>query len=257
MIFDNVDDITQQQLQQQKQTNEQTEKDSYDNKLERKIAIATQGIIDYAVRKLRRLGVQSQGKRTTAASTIGRQNIETICNYLIAVNAEINPSIMYKINKLQVLCLLSEFHNNQKSFLQMTRNDILDYLDNLCRPEASDPEHKWIGTYNLRRIYFLRFFKWLYNPDLNPKERIYLQYCGFSTQFRCCEPYIRVLPKCLSIFNGLSHILKACPLINFMLIGTSVTGTFPMVIVAVPLNVVELLLIMGLPISLKFDIVWV
>jgi integrase/recombinase XerD len=171
MIFDNVDDITQQQLQQQKQTNEQTEKDSYDNKLERKIAIATQGIIDYAVRKLRRLGVQSQGKRTAAASTIGRQNIETICNHLIAVNAEINPSIMYKINKLQVLCLLSEFHNNQKSFLQMTRNDILDYLDNLCRPEASDPEHKWIGTYNLRRIYFLRFFKWLYNPDLNPKDR--------------------------------------------------------------------------------------
>jgi hypothetical protein len=29
MIFDNVDDITQQQL--QRQTNEQTEKDSYDN----------------------------------------------------------------------------------------------------------------------------------------------------------------------------------------------------------------------------------
>ena len=30
-----------------------------------------------------------------------------------------------------------------------------------------------------------------------------------------------------------------------------------MVKVAVPLNVVELLLVMGLPMSLKFDIVWV
>jgi hypothetical protein len=103
-----------------RQIKEQEERNFYDNnsKLERKIAIATDGIIDYAVRKLRRLGVQSQGKRTAAASTIGRQNIETICNYLIAVNAEINPSIMYKINKLQVLCLLLEFHNNQKSFFR-------------------------------------------------------------------------------------------------------------------------------------------
>jgi cytochrome c oxidase assembly factor CtaG len=42
-----------------------------------------------------------------------------------------------------------------------------------------------------------------------------------------------------------------------MLIGTSVTGPFFMVKVAVPLNVVELLLVMGLPMSLKFDIVWV
>jgi len=50
-----------------------------------------------------------------------------------------------------------------------------------------------------------------------------------------------------------------------MLIGTSVAGPFFMVKVAglfvvkvtVPLNVVELLLVMGLPMSLKFDIVWV
>lgn len=62
MIFDNVDDITQQQLQQQ-QTNEQTEKDSYyNNKLERKIAIATEGIIDHVVRKFRRLEGKGKGK---------------------------------------------------------------------------------------------------------------------------------------------------------------------------------------------------
>ena len=61
MIFDNVDDITQQQL--QRQTNEQTEKDSYDNnKLEIKIAIATEGIIDHVVRKLRRLEGKEKGK---------------------------------------------------------------------------------------------------------------------------------------------------------------------------------------------------
>jgi hypothetical protein len=42
-----------------------------------------------------------------------------------------------------------------------------------------------------------------------------------------------------------------------MLIGTLVTGPFFIVKVAVPLNIVELLLVTGLPMSLKFDIVWV
>jgi integrase len=31
--------------------------------------------------------------------------------------------------------------------------------------------HKWIGTYNLFRMYLLRFFKWLYHPNLEPESR--------------------------------------------------------------------------------------
>jgi hypothetical protein len=31
--------------------------------------------------------------------------------------------------------------------------------------------HKWIGTYNLFRIYLLRFFKWLYTPDIEHSKR--------------------------------------------------------------------------------------
>jgi integrase len=31
--------------------------------------------------------------------------------------------------------------------------------------------HKWIGTYNLFRIYLLRFFKWIYYPDIEPGKR--------------------------------------------------------------------------------------
>jgi hypothetical protein len=48
----------------------------------------------------------------------------------------------------------------------MTRDDILAYLNNCRKSEEIDPLHKWIGTYNTRRIYLLRFFKWLYNPDI-------------------------------------------------------------------------------------------
>jgi integrase len=50
----------------------------------------------------------------------------------------------------------------------MTRNDILSYLDSPRKPEASDPLHRFIGTYNLRRINITNFFKWLYYPDILP-----------------------------------------------------------------------------------------
>ena len=79
---------------------------------------------------------------------------------------------MHKANILVVLCRLSEFYHNQnKLFSDMTRDDIVSYLDTVRRPEDADPYHKWKGTYNLRRIYLLRFFKWLYNPDLEPDKR--------------------------------------------------------------------------------------
>lgn len=31
--------------------------------------------------------------------------------------------------------------------------------------------HKWIGTYNIYRMHLLRFFKWLYYPDIEPDRR--------------------------------------------------------------------------------------
>jgi integrase/recombinase XerD len=59
-----------------------------------------------------------------------------------------------------------------KNFKEMTREDILTYLDNLRRPEVSDPLHKWIGTYTLRRAIIVKFFKWLYYPDIDYKKRM-------------------------------------------------------------------------------------
>ena len=69
------------------------------------------------------------------------------------------------------LTLLSQFLNNQKSFREMTRDDILSYLNRLRRSESTDPLHKWIGSYNLYKTYFVRFFKWLYYPDIDANKR--------------------------------------------------------------------------------------
>ena len=47
----------------------------------------------------------------------------------------------------------------------MTKQDILNYLNSLRKPESIDPTHKWIGSYNARQMIFLKFFRWLYNQD--------------------------------------------------------------------------------------------
>jgi integrase len=100
-----------------------------------------------------------------------KQNASTIMNYILAISDEVNPSTAHKRNQIQILSKLSE-SCNQKPFLEMTREDILySYLQRCRKPEDIDPMHKWIGTYNLRRIYLLRFFKWLYNPNLEPNKR--------------------------------------------------------------------------------------
>jgi hypothetical protein len=65
---------------------------------------------------------------------------------------------------------VSRFHN-QKPFREITRDDIISYLDSLRKPESVDPMHKWIGTYNQQKIQITRFFKWLYNPDIEADKR--------------------------------------------------------------------------------------
>jgi integrase/recombinase XerD len=97
-------------------------------------------------------------------------NIAIISDYILSMNEEINPSISYRANVLGVLCLFCQY--KRKSLREMTRADIIQYLDGIKRPEESDLLHKWIGTYNLRRIYLLRFFKWLYSPEIDePNKR--------------------------------------------------------------------------------------
>jgi integrase len=53
----------------------------------------------------------------------------------------------------------------------MSRNDIVSFLESFRKPETFDPLHKWIGTYNICRIHLLRFFKWLYYPNIVPGKR--------------------------------------------------------------------------------------
>ena len=92
-------------------------------------------------------------------------NANIVSDYITAEQTEINIKESTKSDKIKKLCLLSKYLNHKKSFHKMTKQDIVDYLNSLKKPLSNDPKHKSIGTYNGRQMVFLKFFKWLYNPD--------------------------------------------------------------------------------------------
>jgi hypothetical protein len=99
-----------------------------------------------------------------------KENALTLASYIISMKSEINPSNNYRIDIIEKISRLSIYYG-KTLFKDMTREQILEFLDHLRRPEASDPLHKWVGTYNLFRIFFIRFFKWLYYPDIEQRKR--------------------------------------------------------------------------------------
>jgi integrase len=103
-------------------------------------------------------------------SSWSEENALTIVNYILAMKTEINPSDNYRKNNISILYTFLKYSRN-KSFKAITRDDIISFLESFRRPEAADPMHRWIGTYNTYKIYLLRFFKWLYYPDIEPDKR--------------------------------------------------------------------------------------
>ena len=101
---------------------------------------------------------------------ITKENCVTIVNYILAMQTEISPAQSYRIETIVNLKYLAEFHS-PKSFKDMTRQDLVDYLDRFRKPESVDPMHKWVGTYEFARIVLLRFFKWLYYTDIPHNKR--------------------------------------------------------------------------------------
>jgi hypothetical protein len=88
-----------------------------------------------------------------------------ICDYIIAEQIEINIQNSTKESKIKVLTWLSNHFKDEKSNRDMTKNDILDFLNKLRKPLIEDPTSKWIGSYNGRQIILTKFFRWIYKPN--------------------------------------------------------------------------------------------
>ena len=129
--------------------------------LHRKIASATEGFAT----KFCELVLKDRNR-------ISEENALTICDYIIAMKREVNPRLSYKRNTIEILSELSRDVGIENKFIDMTRDNVLCYLDKCRKTENEDPLHKWLGIYNMRLVMLSRLFKWLYYPDVeDPKRR--------------------------------------------------------------------------------------
>ena len=98
-------------------------------------------------------------------------NVKVICDYIFAEQNEINIKESTKEGKIKCLVRLLRYLR-YKPFENISKQDILDYLTSLKKPEDLDPQHKSIGTYNSRQMILLKFFRWLYNPNESATRRL-------------------------------------------------------------------------------------
>ena len=127
-----------------------------DSSIEMKIEAVTEGLGAHIANRIRRVSI--------------KDNIVSIIDFISSMKLEINISYHHKENYIKILHRLSKFCHN-KTFKEITRDDVVSFLDSIRKLEADDPLHKWIGTYNLYRNLLLRFFKWLYYPAIESSKR--------------------------------------------------------------------------------------
>lgn len=133
-------------------------------------------------------------------------NAIIIHSYIVAEEAEINIQESTKGDKIKKLCLLSRFFCHKNTFSEMTKTGILDYLNSLRKPITVDPTHRSVGTYNGRQIVFMKFFRWLYNPDEPDHRKRITPPCmvGITLQLILSVFF----PELINLSAGHHHILE-------------------------------------------------
>jgi integrase/recombinase XerD len=135
-----------------------TDKENID--IDRKISLATEGFTTKFCESVLK-----------DRNRLSKENALTISEYIISMKIEVNPRLTYVKNTIQFLSELARTVR-RKEFKEMSKQDLLFYLDSCRKSENEDRLHKWIGTYNVRRTTICRFFKWLHYSDIdNPKRR--------------------------------------------------------------------------------------
>jgi hypothetical protein len=74
--------------------------------------------------------------------SISVQNALSIADYILALKTEVNLSDHYRRDLIYLLTTLSKYYDN-KSYKDITRNDIIKFLESFRRHEATDPMHRW------------------------------------------------------------------------------------------------------------------
>ncbi|MCI0560843.1 MAG: hypothetical protein MN733_20355 [Nitrososphaera sp.] len=91
---------------------------------------------------------------------------EFLNDFVTRENIAVNTKRVYIHNHLYRSRYLGH-----KPFKDVTRDDILGYLQTLRKPLSADVMQKWIATHNNRLAIYQKFFKWLYHPEMSADER--------------------------------------------------------------------------------------
>jgi integrase len=89
--------------------------------------------------------------------------------YISAMRVEGNCNSHYERDISHTINSLERFAH--KDVQKVTSEDIIEFLNHFKKPEGLDPLHKWIGTYNIHLSRLIKFFKWLYYPNIPPSQR--------------------------------------------------------------------------------------
>jgi hypothetical protein len=117
-------------------------------------------LIDSISRDFSRKSISSRPKAFARKS----RNAATICEYILAEQTGHNINASTAESKVKSMLWLSKYLND-KALEEMTKQDILSYLNSLRQPTSTDPSQKWIGSYNNRLRYYATFFRSLYNKE--------------------------------------------------------------------------------------------
>jgi integrase len=122
----------------------------------------------------RRISLATEGLQPCVENWLkiktSNKNALTISEYVLSLQREINPSQNYTKTQIQALVELSEYLK-QKPFEQLTKEDVLSFLNKFRKTEDKDPLHKWIDTYNLKHEILRQFFTWLNDPNTERNRR--------------------------------------------------------------------------------------
>jgi hypothetical protein len=75
--------------------------------------------------------------------TLSEDNIKTIVEYINALSIETTLSPRYRKDVIDLLTRFAK-HTTSKQFKDITRDDIVNFLNSYRKPETKDPLHKWM-----------------------------------------------------------------------------------------------------------------
>lgn len=143
-------------------------------------------------------------------ATSNPYNAQIVCDFLTAEFNEQNVKLGTRLAHIKILCSFVRYLE-YKDFRQITRADVLHYLNSLRKQESVDPSHKWIGTFNTRQMVLSKFFRWLYNQDETDHNKWLTPQCMQGVKILARNEKSPYKPCDIWINEEHSIFLKYCP----------------------------------------------